>query len=59
MNLYNLFNNQPDGTTHSQLPKHICNMNHCKRCGECIPEPRILCDVCRRAEPQIKDNTDG
>jgi hypothetical protein len=34
--------------------KHVCSFgNHCVRCGECIPKPRILCDICR----EFRDKT--
>ena len=28
---------------------HTCTLSHCKRCGECIASPRVLCNVCREA----------
>ena len=29
---------------------HVCSLNHCRRCGECIAPPRTLCDVCRQVK---------
>lgn len=31
----------------TKMQFHSCAFYHCRRCGECIPPPRYLCDVCR------------